>query len=284
MSRRRINVAAVQPSVSSNAEENEAMISSAWELSRRAADQGAQLIVMPEYFNVMGLERDALIRRSQETEAVRARAADFCRQTKAWVLLPMIEQRSDGRFNTAHLFDSSGEIVFTYDKTHLTVTERRDYALIAGSAIDVVETRLGCIGVMICYDVYFPEVARVLSLRGAQIILFPSLQRSDTREGCMLINRARAMDNTCYLVRSSYGLKRGEVHRSGMVYGASCIVAPNGIVLADAGYFEGVAFATVDLGWPWKRPRASGMGPQVVRDFLTEDRRPELYGLIAAGT
>jgi predicted amidohydrolase len=61
------------------------------------------------------------------------------------------------------------------------------------------------------------------------------------------------------------------------MYGSSCIVAPNGSVLANAGRHEGVAMAVVDPVTPWRRPRCGGYEAQVVRDFLTEDRRPELY-------
>ena len=281
MSERSIVTAAIQPFVPKDADEHAEMAESAWALAGEAVERGARLIVLPEYLNAMGLAPDEVARRARETEEIRERARECCRRGRTWLLLPLVEERNGRRFNTAHLVDPSGEIVFTYDKTHLTLAERRDYGLTAGNVIEVARTDFGRVGVMVCYDVYFPEVARILSLKGADIILFPSLQRSDTPERCMLLNRVRAMDNTCHLVRSSFGQQRGGSYVPGEVHGHSYIVAPDGTVLSDAGLGEGIALATTDLGNVWKRPRCGGMGPQAVRDFLAEDRRPELYGPIA---
>ncbi len=253
------------------------MQQSAWGLVRGAAQEGARLIVLPEYFNVMGLHTDQVRLESKNTENQCKIASEICQELGVWLLLPLIEHRVQGIFNTAHLFDPSGQKVFTYDKTHLTLGERQDYGLTPGNAIQTTDTEFGCVGVMICYDIYFPEVARMLALGGAQIILFPSLQRSECEERCMLLNRVRAMDSTAYLIRSSYGKRPRKVHKPNLTYGSSCIIGPDGKILAHAGHDEGFTHAVIEPQKPWQRQRCHGMPPQAVRDFLNEDRRPELY-------
>ena len=281
MSARLTKIAALQPAAPTSVEEHPAMMAAAWRLAAEATACGAELLVLPECFNAMGLGPEAVRREAHDAAVVVARGREHCIETGTWLLLPLIEQRGDLRYNTAHLIGPSGEIAFTYDKTHLTITERRDLGLTPGESVPVADTPLGRVGVMICYDVYFPEVARLLSLQGAEVILFPSLQRSDTPERCMLLNRARAIDSACCLVRAGYGLPAGEPYTPGKVYGGSCIIAPDGTILADAGLREGVAMAEVDLQTPWRRERCSGAAPEAVREFLREDRRPELYGALA---
>jgi len=279
-----ITVAAIQPAVPTGADEHAAMMHAAWRLAAGAADSGAELIVLPEYLNAMGLDREAARQRASDAHGIIEEAREFCRDAAVWLLLPIIEQRNDLLYNAAHLISPSGDTVLRYDKTHLTITERRDLGLTAGDAVPVVDTPLGRLGVMTCYDIYFPEVARVLSLQGADVILFPSLQRSDTPERCMLLSRVRAIDSTCHLVRASYGLPPTGQYAPGKVYGGSCVIAPDGTVLADAGLREGIALAEVDLHSPWVRHRCSGAPPEPVRDFLRQDRRPELYRQIVEET
>ena len=282
MNREPFAVAAIQPFEPRNADENVEMQETAWELASEAAGRQARLIVLPEYFNVMGMLPRQAVAAIDDTGPQRSRAAEFCRDHGTWLLLPLIECRDGKRLNTAHLLEPSGNMAHTYDKTHLTICEKRDYGLTAGESITVVDTHLCRIGVMICYDVYFPEVARVLSLLDADLILFPSLQRSDTEERTMLLNRARANDSSCYLARSSYGQKRGCAWKHGMMSGGSCIVGPDGSVLANAGRHEGIAAAVIDPHTPWRRPPCGGEAPpQPVREFLDNDRRPELYAPIA---
>lgn len=276
-------VAAVQPFEPHDREENERMQAAAWGLVARAAAAGARLVVLPEYFNVMGLDpRDAgpLI---EAAGSQRERARSVCRELGIWLLVPLIEQRGSRRLNCAHLFEPGGTVALTYDKTHLTLGEREGYGLSPGEAITTVDTALCRIGVMICYDIYFPEVARLLGLQGVQLLLFPSLQRSEMEESMMLLNRVRAMDATSYLVRSSYGQPRGTAYRAGTMYGGSCVIAPDGSILAGAGRYEGIAIAEVDPHTPWQRQRCGELGPEPVRRFLLEDRRPQLYRPIADG-
>ena len=274
-------VAAIQPFVPQDAADNREMQETSWRLCESAVTNGARLVVLPEYFNVLGIPPDQADAAIQDCTAVRETATQFSRRHDMWLLLPLIEQRHGNRYNTAHLFGPEGHIIYTYDKTHLTIGEQRTYGLEPGKAITSVHTELGMVGVMICYDMYFPEVAQLLALNQTQLILFPSRQQSDNEEAVMLMNRVRAMDSSCYLIRSSYGQRTGTAYAPGMQYGGSCVVAPDGSVLASAGRHEGLAIAQIDPKTPWQRTRCGGMPPQPVRQFLSEDRRPELYDRIA---
>lgn len=276
-----ITVAAIQPFVPQDAADNREMQETSWGLCEIAVAHGADLVVLPEYFNVLGIPPDQAGAVIQDCTAVREAATQFSRRHDILLLLPLIEQRQGSRYNTAHLFGPEGHIIYTYDKTHLTIGEKKTYGLEAGKAITSVHTNLGMVGVMICYDIYFPEVAQILALNETQLILFPSRQQSDNEEAVMLMNRVRAMDSSCYLIRSSYGQRTGTAYAPGMQYGGSCVVAPDGSVLAAAGRHEGLAIAQIEPKTPWQRPRCAGMPPQPVRQFLSEDRRPELYDQIA---
>lgn len=275
-------LAAVQPPAPTTPGDLPAAMAAGWRLAEAAADRGARLAVLPECFNVLGLPPAEVPGRAAEAERVLDGARELCASRDLWLLLPLVQRREGRLRNLAHLLAPSGEIALTYEKTHLTLTEREGLGLVPGDSVPVADTPFGRVGVMICYDVYFPEVARLLFLQRVDLLLFPSLQRSDTPERCLLLNRARAIDTASHLVRAAWALPAGEPYAPGKVYGGSCVVAPDGEILAQLGMGEGFALAEVDLGTPWSRPRCNGGAVQPVRDFLAADRRPELYGPLAA--
>lgn len=270
-------IASIQPPEANDAPSHARAVTEGWNLVDAAAARGADLIVLPEYFNVCGLEAVTILRTAAEGQEFLADAMARTRRLAKWLLLPMVVTDDGACYNRAHLLAPSGEVAFHYDKVHLTVSEREELALTAGDRIEPVDTPLGRIGVMTCYDVYFPELARALGLLGAQIILFPSLQRSESEETARIITRVRAMDAWSWVVRSSYGQPTDRPYRPGMMFGGSCIVAPDGGVLADAGRYAGAAFAEIDPSIPWQRKPCHEMPPEPVAAFLTRDRRPQLY-------
>lgn len=280
MNQRKTTAASIQPYVPCVFEDNFKMRDNAWDYAQQAAQAGAKLIVLPEFFNVMGMNIEQSIEQSSQTDELLRTSREFCRKHECHLLLPLFEKRRSQLFNTAHLIDPAGDLILTYDKTHPTVSETEDYGITAGNDFPIVDTPLGRIGVMICYDVYFPETARILSLKGAEIILFPSLQRSDREESVLIMTRVRAMDSFAYVIRSSFGQPKDKPYEPGMMFGGSCIMAPDGSVLANAQRHEGFAIAEIDTSKKWSRPRCGRREPMPVREFLTEDRRPELYDRI----
>ena len=275
-------IASIQPPEADGLQSHARSVKHGWELVDRAADQGAKLIVLPEYFNVCGLDPAEIKRTAAKGHDFLDETVARARRLEALLLVPMIIMDQGACYNRAYLLTASGGSIYHYDKVHLTATETEALGLTAGDRIEPVDTEVGRIGVMTCYDVYFPEVARMLGLLGAQIILFPSLQRSELEETARIVTRVRAMDAWAYVVRSSYGQPADRPFRPGMMFGGSCIVSPDGSVLADAGHHAGIALAEIDLSVPWQRPPCHGRAPEPVSQFLRRDRRSSLYKRIGS--
>lgn len=132
--------------------------------------------------------------------------------------------------NTAVLAGPSGDLLGVYRKTHPFCTERRSRGgwVTPGDDVCVVPTELGRIGLMVCFDGDFPELARIMALQGAEVVARPSalLRSADIWE---LTNRARAYDNHVYVVgANAVGMDPGGV----LYFGNSMIVTPTAEVLA----------------------------------------------------
>ena len=142
------------------------------------------------------------------------------------VLGCIYERDGELLFNTAFLLDRDGELVGTYRKVHLYWPEERE-GISPGDDFPVFQTDVGAIGVMTCYDSWFPETARILGLKGAEIILFPNAGYGEEQV------LARPGDNAVYLVISAMN-------------SPSLIATPDSRVLAST-TVNGVVAATVDL-------------------------------------
>jgi predicted amidohydrolase len=147
-------------------------------------------------------------------------------------------------YNTAVLIGPSGDVLGTYRKTHLFCGEDKPGGgwVTPGDTATVVETELGRIGLMICFDGDYPELARVMAVRGAEVICRPSalLRSADIWE---LTSRARAYDNHVFVVAAN----ATGIDPAGLIYfGNSMIVTPVGEVIARAASHEGWAAARLD--------------------------------------
>ena len=159
----------------------------------------------------------------------------------------------------------SGKIVSKYQKIHLydALGFKESEKMVAGSRIaDPVNTSIGKIGMMICYDLRFPEMARSLAAAGSQILVAPSAWvRGDMKEEHWLaINTTRAIENGCYVVAPD---------QVGNIYcGRSLIVDPFGKILLDMKRRQGIGYADIN---PSRIRQVRRMLP------LLKSRRPELY-------
>lgn len=147
-------------------------------------------------------------------------------------------------YNTALLVGPNGDVLGTYRKTHLFAGESVAHGgwVTPGDAATVVRTELGSIGLIICFDGDYPELARVNAIRGAEIICRPSalLRSADIWE---LTNRARAYDNHVYVI----GANATGVDPAGLIYfGNSMIVTPIAEVVARAASHEGWVSVRLD--------------------------------------
>jgi deaminated glutathione amidase len=248
------SIAAIQmtsgPDVAANLEQ-------ARPLLEDAAGRGVQLAVLPENFAFMGL-RDADKRGVAESEGA-GPIQDFlsgtARRLQMWIVGGTIPLRAgdDGRVAAASVvYDAAGGRAARYDKIHLfdvdipgRAERYRESAHVApGSAPVVVDTPVGRLGLSVCYDVRFPELFRLLSAAGAQILTVPSAFTSPTgRAHWETLMCARAIENLCYVIAPA----QSGFHPNGReTYGDSMIVDYWGRVVQRLPRGRGCIVAQVD--------------------------------------
>jgi predicted amidohydrolase len=249
----------------------------AW-LEKAVEEYQAELIVFPESVTTgyeTGLSPEALWDLVDEapghiTRDIQAAARDM----GVYVVWPSYRRGTERGevYNSAILIGPDGEIIGIYDKTHPAPWERRDgggWATV-GKRADVFQTPLGNIGMIICYDGDFPELSRLLAVKGAEIIVRASaLQRS--YDIWYLTNAARAYDNHVYMVASNLV---GPDACSNYGFGHSMIINPIAWRLAQARGSEEIIAAKLDPD-PLRYITWGSKSPQTF-DHL-EDRNLELY-------
>ncbi|MFD1708610.1 carbon-nitrogen hydrolase family protein [Siminovitchia sediminis] len=168
---------------------------------------------------------------SQEFVKAKAEPADgpafkflsnLAREFKLYVGYGFIEKKNDQIFNSMNLISANGELLATYQKMHLTPLEKHLYT--AGDGLVSVKTELGTLGLMICWDMAFPELGRLLEQQGTDVILAPSAWESPHEDSYSRMAAARAMDNTVYLATCNYSGGEEEIQ----FFGKSAVYGPDG--------------------------------------------------------
>ena len=235
----------------------QANLDSARGLLAQAAQGGAQLAVLPEYFCLMGhQDRDKLsARESFGDGAVQRFLAQAARELGLWIVggtLPLVAGDEAHVRNTSMVFSPAGERVARYDKIHLfkfdNGRERYDESRVIECGAEPVAFDLADsnghswrIGMSVCYDLRFPELYRSLK---ADVLLVPSAFTYVTGQAHWeLLLRARAIENLAYVIAPA----QGGVHENGRrTWGHSMVVDPWGVVLAQQGEGPGVVMADLD--------------------------------------
>jgi nitrilase len=247
-------VAAIQmasgPNIGANLLEAERLVSD-------AAKAGAELVVLPENFALMGLsETDKVTEREKPGAGpIQDSLSRMARQHDIWLTggtVPM-ESADPGKIRAACLlFNDKGEQVARYDKIHLfdvnvpgsgeRYTESE--TIEAGDDAVVVDTPFGKIGIAVCYDLRFPELFREMLDMGMEIALVPSAFTAITGKAHWeTLVRARAIENLCYVVASA----QGGYHASGReTHGDSMIVEPWGMIVDRLPRGSGFVMAEID--------------------------------------
>lgn len=259
-----------------------------------AAEKGAKLIVFPEtslqgYLDNLGVFQKKTVQYQQEN----AEVVPFGESTQAlikkakekdiYIIYGMVEKDAcqvGKLYNTAVLVGPEGYIG-SYRKVHLPMDEA--HLFYPGNEINVFDTQIGRIGMLICYDKDYPETARILAAKGAELIVMPtawSLDDSSTEPETNysvfvydLFDKARAVENQAFFLSANQVGITGEIH----FFGRSRIVSPLGKVKAELLYEEGIATYTTDIRKEICEARTTGLFGL----NLMKDRRPEMYHEIA---
>jgi predicted amidohydrolase len=224
-------------------------------LVRRAAADGARLVVLPEKWSLLG--RGADLRDGAEPldgPAV-TWARDAARELGIDLVAGSVAERVDGEDklrNTSLHIGPDGEVAAVYRKLHMfdvevdgTVYRESDHEapgddVVLSATADGVE-----LGLTVCYDIRFPELYRILAVRGARIVTIPAaFTVPTTRDHWEVLVRARAIEDQCFVIAANQVGEHAEGLRSG---GRSMIVDPWGLVLAQAADSETVITADLDL-------------------------------------
>ncbi len=242
-----------------------------------ASQQGASFVAFPETSIIMPATGED---RESESESVEgssiSRLREAAREWGIWVHCGSFPERIEGdsrSYNTSVVISPEGDVAGIYRKIHLfdiameggpSVMESVSYA--PGKDVVTVETEIGTLGLSICYDLRFPELFRMLVLRGAQILVVPACFTADTgKEHWEPLLRARAIENQCYvLAPGQTGVKpRYRAH------GKSLVVDPWGTITSCKADGEGIILSEVDMD------RIDSIRSSV--PCLT-NRKPEVYG------
>src|SRR5215203_3704660 len=272
MSGREITVAAIQMSSTPNKDEN---LDTAERLIRAAVASGAELVVLPELWSCHGLEKVY----RENAEPIPGPTTDFlgglAHELGVWVLGGSIFEGEPGAerlFNTSTFFDPSGELVAVYRKIHLFDVKAPDRVYLESNLIgpgrEIVTAKAAAttLGLSVCYDLRFPELYRLLVLKGAEILAVPAAFTLQTgKDHWELLLRARAVENQAYVLAPA---QWGQKADGRWTYGRSMIVDPWGTILAQCPDHDGLALATLDL---YYLDRIRAEFPALA------NRRPEAY-------
>jgi deaminated glutathione amidase len=244
-------------------------------LVRAAAADGAELIVLPEKWTVLGAP-EAIVSAAEPLDGpALTAAAGWARELGVFLVAGSIPERVPGReklANTSVMFGPDGGQRAIYRKIHMfdvdvgDVEYRESAIEQAGDEIAVADARGTLVGLSVCYDLRFPELYRILALRGARVITVPSAFTERTgRDHWEVLIRARAIEDQVFVVAAGQIGDAPPHYRS---FGRSMIVDPWGVVMAQAADTE--CFVSAELDFAIQ---------DEMRDSLPSlrHRRPEAY-------
>ncbi|CAN5506688.1 carbon-nitrogen hydrolase family protein [soil metagenome] len=229
-------------------------LSVAERLVRAAAADGATLVLLPEKWPLMASGEELALGAEDPEGPTMTTARSWARELGVWLVAGSVGERDpaggDSPFNSSALIDPEGEVVTRYRKLHMFdvdvegVSYRESDHERAGE--EIVTARVGDaeLGLSICYDLRFPELYRILALRGADVLTVPSAFTATTgRAHWEVLLRARAIENACFVLAAN---QCGEAPPQYSSFGHSMIVDPWGRIIAGLGADE-EGFACADL-------------------------------------
>ena len=211
-------------------------------------------IILPEMFNCPYSNEKFIEYAEVENDSPTLnKISSLAESNDVYILAGSIpEKENDRLYNTSYLFDKKGNIIAKHRKMHLfdidvkgKITFKESDVLTAGDDFTVVDTEFGKVGVGICYDVRFPELARIMVENGALILIYPGAFNMTTGPAHWeLLFRSRALDNQVYCVGVAPALNKDASYHS---FGHSIIANPWGEIIAEADEKENLIIAEIDL-------------------------------------
>ena len=263
-----------------------ANIAKAKSMVRLAASRGANIVVLPELFATPYFCQDQLVDHFAhaaefEDNTLIGEFAALARELSVVLPLSFFERATNAYFNAVAIVDADGAVLGRYRKSHIPDGpgyQEKYYFHPGDSGFRVWQTRYGALGCAICWDQWFPEAARIMALKGADLLVYPSTIGSepppappvDSRDHWRRVMQGHAAANYMPLAAANrVGRERGRAGELAF-YGSSFIAGPTGEIVAELDRTEeGVATAQFDFAEIAKARTSWG---------LFRDRRPNLYG------
>jgi len=226
-------------------------------------EKGVRLIVLPELWS-SGFDYKHLAKLAENTPKILQEVQQII-TANTLVIGTLPEIKKGKLYNTAFLIDKTGLLDF-YQKSHLFTPSGEDKHFTPGKKAVVVTTHLSKIGVLICYDLRFPEIARCLTLKGAEILAISAAWPLERIEHWRILLRARAIENQLFVIAANASGIQNKIKMGGH----SAVISPDGTCLGEADNSETILITEIDL----KR----------VYTFREEipclkSRRPEIYNV-----
>eukprot|EP00199_Chlamydomonas_sp_CCMP681_P007077 CAMPEP_0119107570 /NCGR_PEP_ID=MMETSP1180-20130426/11264_1 /TAXON_ID=3052 ORGANISM="Chlamydomonas cf sp, Strain CCMP681" /NCGR_SAMPLE_ID=MMETSP1180 /ASSEMBLY_ACC=CAM_ASM_000741 /LENGTH=298 /DNA_ID=CAMNT_0007093077 /DNA_START=114 /DNA_END=1010 /DNA_ORIENTATION=- len=247
---------------------------------KEAASNGAKLVVLPEMWNCP-YSNDSFPTYAEDIEggkspSVIALAEAAC-ENQVTLVGGSLPEASQGKlYNTCCVFDSSGKLLAKHRKTHLfdidipgKMTFRESLTLSPGPGPTVVDTEAGRLGIGICYDIRFPELAWIYAQRGCQLLVYPGAFNTTTGPlHWELLQRSRAVDNQLFVAACSPARSPDSAYQA---WGHSTVVGPFAEVLATTGHEADIVYAELDYAQVEERRTQIPIRTQ---------KRSDIYGLV----
>lgn len=234
--------------------DQKASVEKAMENIERLAARGANMIVLPEMFNCPYDTKTFAKCAEPEGGETWQKMSEAARKNNIYLISGTVpEVDGDQIYNTSYVFDPEGLQIAKHRKIHMFDIDikngqyfKESDALTAGDSPTIVDTAYGKIGIAVCYDVRFPELARYMAEKGARILIYPaSFNMTTGPVHWELLFRARAVDNQVFTVGCAPARDDDATYVS---YGHSIVVSPWGDVLGALADEEGFLMGTLDLG------------------------------------
>jgi N-carbamoylputrescine amidase len=265
-----------------------ANIAKAKALVKRAVGEGAQVVLLPELFETpyfcqdQSVEHFALAQPFKGNTLI-AEFASLAKELSVVLPLSFFERARNAHYNALAMIDADGQVLGRYRKSHIPDGpgyQEKFYFHPGDSGFKTWQTRYGKLGSAICWDQWFPESARIMALKGADALLYPTAIGSelppappvDSRDHWRRVMQGHAAANYLPVVAANrIGAERGATGDL-RFYGSSFVTGPTGEIVAELGRDEeGIILAAFDFVDIAKARASWG---------LFRDRRPDLYGAI----